>query len=424
MGCAVGVARRRVDLHRDEGVAELAAQRLEALGEAEGVVAEAQPEQTGARRRALLHPGEIGVGDPDVGLALLAQGERERRLAEDGGQDHVVDHHRQGEAAGEAHPHDAHTRSTTALVLGRGQRAQPHSDRARLLQGEAGELLRDAGGPERLEGVAGGHRPPGIAEEVRQHRGAPGRRHAAAELGHLGRDARDLADDDDGGTAPDAVHVAPLATGLEEVLGEALERASRLACSTRRHGRTVASSVVSRTLQPLGARLPVLVGLGAVHDAAPVAELMTAAVRAAALDAGAPGLLGAIDCLMVPQGSWSLTDPARTVARRLGAASAHTVRCELGVSQQEVINHALAAVADGTHGVVVVAGAEARAWARGGGVEQDEESRSPDEVRTRPPDFVAPVELAAGIVLPPVQQYALIENALGAVERQPVDAAA
>ncbi len=179
---------------------------------------------------------------------------------------------------------------------------------------------------------------------------------------------------------------------------------------------------MTRTLQPLGARLPVLVGLGAVHDAAPVAELMTAAVRAAAADAGAPGLLGAIDCLMVPQGSWSLTDPARTVARRVGAASAHTVRCEVGVSQQEVINHALAAVADGTHGVVVVAGAEARAWARGGGVEQDEESEPPDEVHIRPPDFVAPVELAAGIVLPPVQQYALIENALGAAEQQPVDA--
>ena len=38
----------------------------------------------------------------------------------------------------------------------------------------------------------------------------------------------------------------------------------------------------------------------------------------------------------------------------------------------------------------------------------------PDEVLTRPPDFVAPVEIAAGIVWPPVQQYALIENALAA----------
>ncbi len=101
----------------------------------------------------------------------------------------------------------------------------------------------------------------------------------------------------------------------------------------------------------------------------------------------------------MPQGSWSLTDPARTVARRVGSPGARTVLCEIGVSQQEVINHALAAVAAGRADTVVVAGAEARAWARDGGVETDEEDRPPDEVLTRPPDFVAPVEIAAGIVL-------------------------
>ena len=180
---------------------------------------------------------------------------------------------------------------------------------------------------------------------------------------------------------------------------------------------------MSGTTQPLGPRCPVLVGLGAVHDAAPVAELLTSAVQAAAVDAGAPGLLGALDCIMVPKGSWSLTDPARTAARRVGAASARTILCEVGVSQQEVINDALAKVADGTYGVVVVAGAEARAWARAGGTERDEEAQPPDEVRTRPPDFVAPIELAAGIVLPPVQQYALIENALVASDRQTVEEA-
>ena len=139
---------------------------------------------------------------------------------------------------------------------------------------------------------------------------------------------------------------------------------------------------------------------------------MTEAVRAAAADAGAPALLGAVDCVAVPQGSWSLTDPARTVARRIGSPGARTVRFEIGVSQQEVINHALAAVAAGGDETVVVVGGEARRWARDGGSETDEERRPPDEVVTRPPDFVAPIEQAAGIVLPPVQQYALIENAL------------
>jgi acetyl-CoA C-acetyltransferase len=166
-----------------------------------------------------------------------------------------------------------------------------------------------------------------------------------------------------------------------------------------------------RSLDP---RLPVLVGLGAADDAAPVVELMTDAVSRAAADAGAPRLLGDVDCLAVTQGTWSLTDPARTVARRVGSPGAHTVLGEIGVSQQEVINYALAAVAAGRFGTVVVAGAEARRWARDGGVESNEEDDPPDEVLTRPPDFVAPVEVAAGVVLPPVQQYALIENALAA----------
>ena len=44
--------------------------------------------------------------------------------------------------------------------------------------------------------------------------------------------------------------------------------------------------------------------------------------------------------------------------------------------------------------------------------------RPPDATVTRPPDFVAPIEIAAGIVWPPVQQYALIENALAHHEQQ------
>jgi acetyl-CoA C-acetyltransferase len=168
-----------------------------------------------------------------------------------------------------------------------------------------------------------------------------------------------------------------------------------------------------RTLDP---RLPVLVGLGRSHHGAPVVELMTEAVRRAGSDSGAFGLPASIDRILVPQGSWSLRDPARTLARRLGCADARTVCCEVGVSQQEVINHALAAVAAGECEVVAVVGGEARAWARHGGTETDEETAPPDSVLTRAPDFVAPVEVAAGIVLPVVQQYALIENALGAAD--------
>ena len=93
------------------------------------------------------------------------------------------------------------------------------------------------------------------------------------------------------GPEPDAEDVAPLAVSLEGVLGEACERRLPPACIARRHWRTVASSVVAGPTRSLDPRQPVLVGLGAASDGAPVAELMTDAVRAAAADAGAPALL-------------------------------------------------------------------------------------------------------------------------------------
>jgi acetyl-CoA C-acetyltransferase len=160
----------------------------------------------------------------------------------------------------------------------------------------------------------------------------------------------------------------------------------------------------------------VLVGVGTAASSAPVVELMTAAALAAGIDAGSPSLLGAVDRIAVPQGSWSLSDPGRAVAVRLGATGARSHRYELGVSQQEIISDALSSIARGEADVVLVVGGEARAWARNGGLEPEGDTGRPDVTMTRPPDFVAPVEMAAGIVVPPVQQYALIENALAAHE--------
>jgi acetyl-CoA C-acetyltransferase len=162
----------------------------------------------------------------------------------------------------------------------------------------------------------------------------------------------------------------------------------------------------------------VLVGVGLASASAPVTELITQAVLAAGHDARSPALLTAVDRVALAQGSWTLTDPARTVAMRIGAAGARTYRYEIGVSQQEIINDALSSIVRGEADVAAVVGGEARAWARTGGDEPDVETRPPDVLVTRPPDFVAPIEIEAGLVWPPVQQYALIENALAAHEHE------
>jgi acetyl-CoA C-acetyltransferase len=148
---------------------------------------------------------------------------------------------------------------------------------------------------------------------------------------------------------------------------------------------------------------------------------MTRASHAAAADAGVPGLLSAVDRIAVPQGSWAFSDPARMVAARIGAPGARTYLCEIGVSQQEVIDGALGAISRGEADVVLVVGGEARAFGRGGGSELNDPGGAPDVTVTRPPDIVAPIESAAGIVWPVIQQYALIENALAAHEGQPAD---
>jgi acetyl-CoA C-acetyltransferase len=158
--------------------------------------------------------------------------------------------------------------------------------------------------------------------------------------------------------------------------------------------------------------------VGTASFGAPAIELMAHASRAAAADAGAVSLLTAVDRIAVPQGSWSLSNPAGLVAARIGADGARTYYGQIGVSQQEVIDHALDAIATGRAEVVLVVGGEARAFARLGGTEPDDHGDVPDVTLTRPPDFMAPIEADAGALWPVVQQYALIENALAAHEHQ------
>src|ERR1700722_275002 len=250
------------------------------------------------------------------------------------------------------------------------------------------------------------------------HRRAAGRDDLPRELGHQGGDAGHFADDDDGGAVAGPIDVSPLPVRLEGLLGEPVQGGLPPGRIALRHWRTVASPVVNPPRHSPAPRTPVLVGVATASSSVPVTDLMLEAVLAAADDSGCPSLLRQVDRVALPQGTWSLTDPARTIAARIGAEGAATYRYELGVSQQEVINEALFAIERGEAEVILVVGGEARAWERGGGEEVDTESRPPDATVTRPPDFVAPIEISAGIVWPPVQQYALIENALAHHEQQ------
>jgi acetyl-CoA C-acetyltransferase len=176
----------------------------------------------------------------------------------------------------------------------------------------------------------------------------------------------------------------------------------------------------------LDPRTPVLVGVGTSHADVEAVELMSLALQGAALDAGSSSLLGAVDRIAVPQGTWSYPDPARLLAGRIGAGAATTVVAQLGVSQQTLVSAALREITTGGSDVSVVVGGEARARARRAEIAGTvatvtaQYGVAPDVVMDREDEFMARPEIDAGLTQP-VLQYALIENALGAVEGQGID---
>jgi acetyl-CoA C-acetyltransferase len=167
-------------------------------------------------------------------------------------------------------------------------------------------------------------------------------------------------------------------------------------------------------------RTPVLVGVGTASDHAEATELMTLALQDAARDAGAPEILEAIDRMAVPQGSWAYPDPARLVAEAVGAREVRTHLVELGIPQQSLVNEALSAILDGSSDVAVVMGGEAKKWARSADpVETGQPDLVPDVVRRRTGALLEPVEVVTRL-WDPVQQYAMIDNALRAAEGQSI----
>lgn len=174
-------------------------------------------------------------------------------------------------------------------------------------------------------------------------------------------------------------------------------------------------------LGSLDPRTPVVVGVGTASGHAEATDLMIRALVAAGSDAGSPRLLERIDRIAVPQGSWSYSDPGRLVAALVGAAGARTHLSELGIPQQRLINDALVAIASGASEVAAVVGGEAKRWARDvarsgiEAVETDQPGAIPDVTHRRESALLEPVEVANRL-WDPVQQYAMIDNALRAAD--------
>ena len=173
---------------------------------------------------------------------------------------------------------------------------------------------------------------------------------------------------------------------------------------------------------------PVLVGMGRGGSGAEPADLMAAATEAALADAGGHRLADEVVCIAVPQGSWSYPDPARLVAERVGAKVARTELSELGIPQQRLVNDVLSAIGAGASGLFVITGGEAKRWERDrtrAGREADQPGETPqpgavpEVTHRRPGPLLEPIEVRHRL-WEPVQQYAMIENALVAADGRTV----
>ncbi|HZQ88298.1 MAG TPA: hypothetical protein VFA83_25845 [Acidimicrobiales bacterium] len=174
----------------------------------------------------------------------------------------------------------------------------------------------------------------------------------------------------------------------------------------------------------LDPRTPVLAGAGTVtvprsDNALEPIDLMAEALEQAALDAGTTELLKRLNVVMVPRGMWRYPDPARMLSDRFGA-TARTVMAEVGVLQQTLITKACDLVARGDADVVAVVGGEARAQPRRDRSPAEGEGEPADEVLAPHGEILSRAEIDAGLVMP-VNQYAVMENALRDAEGMSAD---
>jgi acetyl-CoA C-acetyltransferase len=175
----------------------------------------------------------------------------------------------------------------------------------------------------------------------------------------------------------------------------------------------------------LDPRTPVLVGAGQFAqrvenpgEGLEPLDLMVEALRAAADDCGAPGILGRADSIRIPLGLWDYSNPAALLGERFGAEGAETGLAPIsGNMVQRMITDGAQEIAAGRRDVVLVTGGEAeyskrRARSRGLALPWTRQKDSvPDNTFGGETDLMTPEEIAAGLVQP-AAVFSLFENAL------------
>jgi acetyl-CoA C-acetyltransferase len=173
-------------------------------------------------------------------------------------------------------------------------------------------------------------------------------------------------------------------------------------------------------------RTPVIVGVGFCQEKLedPVSsreawQLMAAAIRDGAEDAGNSALLPQLESITVLKGMWEYKNPGKLLADELGCTGAKSILADVGNLQLGALFDLCNAIAEGKQSLGVVVGGEAkyrelRAKITGREVhqtQQGDEVPDPDVYVGIPDPFASDVEVNAGIFMP-VELFAVIESAL------------
>jgi len=186
-------------------------------------------------------------------------------------------------------------------------------------------------------------------------------------------------------------------------------------------------------LDDLDPRTPVIAGVGIATQSVDepgggddAAALMTTAAQRAGADSGSGAILGAVQQVAVPAGTWAYPDPGRLVAESIGAGPARTVLVQVGIPQQTLFDDAYQAIRSGALDVALVVGGEAArraALARRAGVEVHDTVQgdvAPDDLQLPKTEIITQVEIEGGIASA-MAPFALIDSALRFAESKTID---
>ena len=171
-------------------------------------------------------------------------------------------------------------------------------------------------------------------------------------------------------------------------------------------------------------KIPVLVGIAQIEqrsdapdDYQEPLDMMLEAVHLAAEDCGRTEILAMAEAVYVIKGLWNYEDPARAIAREIGAEKAETIGTAYGGNiVQSCVSDACLAIRSGERSVTILAGAEigrslAQARKSGNRLPMREAGGAPDRVMGEMKSMLHPLEEKHGVDQP-VYWYSIFENAI------------